>query len=168
MAFPIVPIESIPSHGLSVEVRDWAKVACGEALEGSTRFVDGQLEIVRVGPDVRATGELRGGVRVACDRCGEPLDFDVATTVSCRYLAPRGIDEQEPEASDSEDFGEYDGVALDLTHVVRESFSLERPVRFLCADFAPPDQADKVDAACLARFHARAQLPPPEPDPRLA
>ena len=167
MSFPVVTLESIPSHGLSVEVRSWALVACGEGLGGSARSVDGQLEVTRVGPDIRIEGEVRGAALVACDRCGELLDLEIATDVSCLYLAPRPADQEEP-TSDTDEVGEYDGVSMDLAHVVRESLALERPLRLYCADLADPPARDQVDTACLARFKARAGTPTPEIDPRLA
>ena len=175
MSFPVVTLEAIPTHGLSVEVRSWALDACGEGLGGSARSVDGQLEVTRVGPDIRIEGEIRGAALVACDRCGELLDLEVAADVSCLYLAPRPADQEEPE-TDTDELGEYDGVSMDLAHVVRECLALERPIRMYCADLVPglvtglvdPSARDDVDIACLARFTARAGKTPAEIDPRLA
>ncbi len=167
MSFPVVLLDSIPTHGLSVDVSDWARAACGEGLGGSPSRVGGHLEITRTGRHILVRGDLEGAATTACDRCGEPLHFAVAGDVDCVYLpvdelAQREQSEEEaPE--DAPEQGEYDGVSLDLVHVVREFFALERPARLLCGDLDPA-----ADAACLERFRARANLGPPEPDPRFA
>jgi uncharacterized metal-binding protein YceD (DUF177 family) len=162
VSFPVVALEAIPPHGLTVPVGDWARAAVGEGLGGTFRFVEGELIVTRAGRDIAVRGELRGGVTVACDRCGELLELDAAPEVSCLYLAPRPEGEAPPE-SEADELGEYDGVTLDLAHVVAETFALERPFRVFCGDLDPTQ-----DAACLARFKARSNLPPSVPDPRLA
>jgi uncharacterized metal-binding protein YceD (DUF177 family) len=168
VSFPVVALESIPAHGLSVVVQEWARVACGEGLGGTPTAVGGTLDVRRVGRHILVSGALDGAAIVPCDRCGEPLALTVAGEVACEYLpvdeiAAAPVDSDEPEDAEPGDQGEYDGVALDLVHVVREFFALERPARVLCADLDPA-----ADAACLARFRARAGVSPPEPDPRLA
>ncbi|MFZ5475959.1 MAG: YceD family protein [Myxococcota bacterium] len=162
MSFPVVALEAIPPHGLVVPVQDWARAACAEGLGGPVRSVGGELRVTRVGRDVDVRGELHGAAQLRCDRCGELADLALDTEVSCLYLAPRGEDEPLPE-DDAAELGEYDGVALDLAHVIAESFALERPPRVLCGDLDPGQ-----DAACLARYKARSGAPPPEPDPRLS
>jgi uncharacterized metal-binding protein YceD (DUF177 family) len=112
-------------------------------------------------------GTLDGAADTACDRCGQPSHFAASGDVDCVYVpvdevVERGED-AEPPADDAPDEGEYDGVSLDLVHVVREFFALERPARLLCADVDPA-----ADAACLQRFRALANLGPPEPDPRFS
>lgn len=180
MSFPVVPLESIPTHGLTVDIGDWARAACGEGLGGTTTRVGGRIEIVRTGRRIAVRGALEGAATVVCDRCGEPLPLVAAGEVDCLYLpvdeiAAAPVDGEELE--EAPEHGEYDGVALDLAHVVREFFALERPVRVLCADADPT-----ADAACHARFRARAvtkpadglvarpgdDVGPPAPDPRLA
>lgn len=165
MSFPVVALDYIPTPGLQVEVADWACAGVAEGLGGSSGTVSGQVHVTRRGRHVVVRGALEGAATTACDRCGEDLRLLVSGDVDCVYvpvdeLAARS--EEEPE-DDGPDQGEYDGVALDLVHVVREFFALERPPRLLCADL---DQA--ADAACLARFRAKANLGPSEPDPRFA
>ncbi|MES2638270.1 MAG: DUF177 domain-containing protein [Myxococcota bacterium] len=166
MSLPIISLDSIPTHGLSVQVQDWARVGCGEGLGGECTSVGGRLEVSRRGRHIVVTGQLEGAANVVCDRCAEPLQFSVAGTVGCEYLpfdeiAVTTVDEDPPP--EAPDHGEYDGVALDLVHVVREFFALELPARVLCGDLDPA-----ADAACLQRFRSRADLPPEQPDPRLA
>jgi uncharacterized metal-binding protein YceD (DUF177 family) len=134
-------------------------------LGGEDPAVGGHLSVTRTGRDIVVRGALSGEATTRCDRCGEARRLSVSGDVDCVY-APvgalaRGDDEEPPE--DAPEQGEYDGVALDLVHVVREFFALERPARLLCADLDPA-----ADAACLARFRARAHLGPSEPDPRFA
>jgi uncharacterized metal-binding protein YceD (DUF177 family) len=162
VSFPVVALEAIPPHGLTVPVGEWARAACGAGLGGTVRYVGGELLVTRQGRDIAVRGSLRGGVTVACDRCGELLELDAEPEVSCLYLAPRA-DGESPAESEADELGEYDGVTLDLAHVVSETLALERPFRVLCADLDPAQ-----DAACMARFKARSNLPPSEPDPRLA
>lgn len=166
MSFPLVPLDSIPNQGLSVTIGDWALAACGEGLGGAAAGVSGALSLTRNARRIAVAGEVAGKATVPCDRCGEPLALAVEGAVDCTYLpvdelASTPVDEPEPEEAPDE--GEYDGVALDLRHVVAEFFALERPARFRCADLDPAS-----DEACRARFRARANVGAPEPDPRLS
>jgi uncharacterized metal-binding protein YceD (DUF177 family) len=133
-------------------------------LSGVSSQVSGQLHLTRSGRRIVVRGHLSGTASLPCDRCGETLPLSVEGDIDCGYspvdaLAPPADD----AAGDLEDEGEYDGVALDLVHVVREFFALERPPRVLCGDLVPG-----ADEACLQRFRARAHLGAPPPDPRLA
>ncbi|MDP2317298.1 MAG: DUF177 domain-containing protein [Pseudomonadota bacterium] len=166
MSFPVVPLESIPTHGLTVQVQDWGRAACGEGLGGEAGAVSGHLVVTRQGRHILVSGTLEGSATVVCDRCAEPLRFTVAGEVDCVYIprdevAAQPVDEEPPEEAREE--GEYDGVELDLVHVVREFFALERPARILCGDLDPA-----ADAACLERFRTRAALAPAPPDPRFS
>lgn len=166
MSFPLVPLDSIPTHGLTVQVLDWARAGCGEGLGGEATAVGGSLVVSRAKRHIVVTGQLTGTATVVCDRCGEPLPFSVSGEANCVYVpadevAAAPVDEELP--AEAPEQGEYDGVALDLVHVVREFFALERPARILCGDLDPA-----ADAACLARFRAKADLGQPSPDPRFA
>jgi uncharacterized metal-binding protein YceD (DUF177 family) len=162
VSLPIVPLDSIPSHGLDVPVQVWAASRAAEALEGPLSSLGGSLHVVRVGGDIGVAGTVSAEADVPCDRCGAQARLSVTADVSCLYAAPRGVDEAEPE-TDYDEVGDYDGAALDLSHVVGESLALERPARVLCADMDPA-----ADAACLARWRAAAGQGDPAPDPRLA
>jgi len=126
------------------------------------------LVLTRTGRNIVVRGTLDGAAETRCDRCGEPLALAVSGEVDCEYVPMDALTAAQAEADapspeDAPEQGEYDGVALDLVHVVRECFALERPVRMLCGDLDPA-----ADADCLARFRARANLGTPEPDPRFA
>jgi uncharacterized metal-binding protein YceD (DUF177 family) len=136
--------------------------AAAEGLSGTGATVEGALEVRRVGRDLHVTGRLSGGARVACDRCGAEAALAVEAVLDCLYAAPRGEDQALPEEAYA-DIGEFDGEALDLAHVVAESFALERPARVRCGDVDPA-----ADVDCHARWRAAAGDPAFVPDPRLS
>ena len=168
MSFPVVPLESIPTHGLDTPVGDWARAAAAEAFEGEMVRLAGELSVTRVGRHVAVQGAIEGAARVACDRCGEPVELALGGPISCLYSpvdAVPVLDEDEDRAGPAlpdglpfavTDVGEYDGVAIDLRDVVREYFAVERPARFRCSDADP-----SADEACTARWRARAGAPDP-------
>ena len=165
MSFPVVQLDAIPSHGLIVALGDWALPACGEGLGGTPSALSGQLELRRIGRHIAVSGALAGAAESRCDRCGEPCSVSASGDIHCSYVP---VGENVAVAADEDtgevpEQGEYDGVSLDLQHVVREFFALESPPRVLCADGDPA-----ADADCLSRFRARAGLGEPEPDPRFA
>ncbi len=166
MSFPTVLLDQVPAHGLSVRVATasspWAVAAAGEGLSGSDATVEGSFEVRRLGRDLHVTGRLSGSARVQCDRCAEAVVLSVEAELDCLYAAPRGDDETLPEEAYA-DIGEFDGVALDLAHVVSESLALERPARVRCGE-----EDASLDAACLARWRAAAGATASVPDPRLA
>lgn len=157
-----VTLDAIPVPGLDFVVQDWAREACAESLVGAAPAVSGELHVTRVGGDIGVRGPLSASADVTCDRCGLPFRFAVQTEVDCLYLAPRAEGAASPE-SEFADLGEYDGVTLDLAHVVRESLALERPMRVLCGDLDPA-----AEEACLARWRESAGAPERAADPRLA
>jgi uncharacterized metal-binding protein YceD (DUF177 family) len=162
VSLPIVPLDALSGPGLDVVVQGWASAEAAAALGGGVASLGGSLHVARVGSDIGVAGRVEAAANVACDRCGEPLVLRVASDVSCLYAAPRGVDEALPETS-YDDVGDYDGVALDLAHVVGESLALERPARVLCSDVGA-----STDAACHARWRSAAGHPERAPDPRLA
>lgn len=163
MSIPLVSLEGIPAHGLTIAVSGWARDACAVALGGVVRTIEGGLVVCRHGRDIGVTGQIRGGGDVVCDRCGVTIPLDLAVEVSCLYLAPRAEGAEDPE-TELTDLGEYDGIVLDLALAVQESLVLERPLRVLCTDATPPGS----DLECLARWRAAAAPAPPDLDPRFA
>jgi uncharacterized metal-binding protein YceD (DUF177 family) len=161
MSIPLVPLENVPSHGMTVPVGPWADARAADAMEGPVRSLAGTLEITRDGRDLRVTGVINATAEVPCDRCGIPVVLPVHSDVDCLYAAPRAEGEALPEDG-AEDIGDYDGVALDLAHVVGETLALDRPARVRCADVDA-----HADDACLARWRAAAGPSAPKGDPRF-
>lgn len=168
MSVPVVTLESLPTHGLEVEVADWARGAAAEGLGGELDALAGHLSVRRAGRHLLVHGELSGSARVPCDRCGAPVALAVAGELSCVYSpvdalpAPEAEDEPDGPALPEglpfavRDVGEYDGASLDLRDVVREHFTVERPAVVRCGDVDPA-----ADAACHARWRALAGAPDP-------
>jgi uncharacterized metal-binding protein YceD (DUF177 family) len=162
MSLPLVPLDNVPAHGLTVQMGAWAQSAAAEALAGRDASVRGTLEVRRVARDLHVQGTLSGTAGVNCDRCGVEVPLTVTAVVDCLYAAPRSDDETLPEDAYAE-IGDYDGATLDMAHVVGESLALERPARVRCADVDPTQ-----DDACLARWRDAAGASASTPDPRLA
>jgi uncharacterized metal-binding protein YceD (DUF177 family) len=172
----ILPIESIPTRGVEVPLGPWARAGADEALAGTDAEVHGTLSIRRHDVHLEVRGNVSAAAAVPCDRCGAPLRLRVDVEVSCLYsplsAIPQraaGDDRDEPDAPvwldpPVDELGEYDGVALDLGQVVRETLVVERPSRVFCADVDPG-----ADAACQARWRdLAAALPVQTADPRFA
>ncbi len=160
-SFPVVPLETVPPHGLTVKVESWANEQAAHGLGGTLESVGGTLYVKRVGGDLHVTGTVDGTAHVPCDRCSADVRMRVRADVDCLYAAPRGADQALPE-DDYADIGDYDGVALDLAHVVGECLALERPARVLCGDDDPA-----ADESCLARWRTIAGDTALRGDPRF-
>jgi uncharacterized metal-binding protein YceD (DUF177 family) len=145
----VVPLDSIPARGLTVQLGPWAQAACERGLGvgglGVAATCAGALSLSRHGPHIRVRGTLSGAATLPCDRCGEAVSLRIEGQTDCLYspvstLPARGGDDADspplpPGAPTGvEDVGEYDGVALDLAAVVCEFFVLERPAVLRCGD----------------------------------
>ncbi len=172
----IVALNDIPTRGLDVQVGSWAAAACAEAMAGEVKAYEGSLQVTRHGVHIGVRGELHLVGEVPCDRCGAAcllsLGGDLSVLYSPLAAIPETVEDEEgpprPPVDPGfpvEDVGEYDGVALDLAHVVREWALVERPPRVLCGEL---DEAE--EPACRARFAALsgdARGPAPV-DPRFS
>ena len=162
MALPLVQTDAVPTSGLDVVVGAWAKEAVTAAFGESS--YSGNLRVMRKGPHMIVTGELRLGCTVPCDRCTNPIPLALAPQVACVYSPISKVPERTEDDGASgpalpqdlpvsvEDAGEYDGVTLDLSDVVVESLEVERPGRWLCTDAFPDDA--QADSACAVRWRA--------------
>jgi uncharacterized metal-binding protein YceD (DUF177 family) len=171
----IVALADVPSHGLSVPLGAWAHAAAAVGIGGEVKAFEGHFAVTRHGEHLAVRGEVHLVGEVPCDRCGEPLLLNIGSDVSVLYSPISSV----PEATEDteglprppieleepvEDLGEYDGQSLDLADVVREWATVERPVRFLCADLD-----ESADDACRARFRQLARLSDaPAVDPRFS
>lgn len=168
MSVPVVSLDSIPSHGLEVEVGEWGRAAAAEGLGGELTSLRGHLSVRRVGRHLAVQGELAGSAQVPCDRCAERVHLAVGGDVSCVYspvdALPTPDSDEEPDGPALpddlpfavRDVGEYDGQSLDLRDVVREHFTVERPAVVRCGDVDAT-----ADAACHLRWRALSGAPDP-------
>lgn len=162
MSFPVVRLDAIPPQGLVVQVGEWAVAASAEAMEGTIQALSGELKVVRSGPHLLTGGHVEATALVRCDRCAELLALTVSGRFSCLYSPVDALPEVDEHGDvnlalpDSwtdgvQEVSEYDGEAIDLSHVVAEFLAVERPSRVRCADLDPA-----ADAACAARWKAGA------------
>ncbi len=162
----IVPLDSIPTRGLIIKLGDWARVGAAQGLGGPVTDLAGELRVARLGRHLVIRGEIAGAAGVPCDRCGEPLPLLVSADVNCLYspidTVPEraaGDDADEPAAPIEVDppvaeYGEFDGVSIDLAGVVLETFCVERPVRWRCDDVEPSESGP-----CIERWRRAAGTP---------
>lgn len=162
----IVPLDSIPTRGLVIHLADWARAGASEGLGGPVKDLAGELRIAREGRHIVVRGEIAGAAVVPCDRCGEPIPLMLSADVNCLYspidTVPErqaGDDADEPAPPLEVDppvdqYSEFDGVALDLSGVVLETFCVERPPRWRCEDVERAEAA-----ACQARWNEAAGTP---------
>ncbi len=157
-----VALADIPAPGLDIVLGSWAAAACASGFGGEVKAFEGALTLTRHGVHIAARGEVHLVGEVPCDRCSDSLVVSLGGDVSIVYSPLASL----PEVTDDEDglpqapvdvgftvddVGEYDGVALDLSAVVREWAMVERPARLTCGVL---DEAE--DEACEARFRSRA------------
>jgi uncharacterized metal-binding protein YceD (DUF177 family) len=171
----VLTLADVPTHGSSVSLGAWARSAAAEGIGGEVRAFEGDFTITRHAEHLAVRGEIHLVGEVPCDRCRAPLLLSLGGEISVLYSPISAVPETEEDQAGLprppiqldepvEDFGEYDGVGLDLAEVVREWATVERPVRFLCAEL---DEAE--DEPCRARFRAQAQLShTPNVDARFA
>ncbi len=93
----------------------------------------GKHQIIK---DIRLKGDLSTRLQVACARCLEPVEHNVARKFDLLYR-PQGSDARAEELSvtDAEaEIGYYRGDGLELEDVVREQVLLAVPLKSLCRD----------------------------------
>lgn len=170
MSLPLIRLDALGPRGLEVTPGAWADPCAAEGAGGPVADLTGNIRLERYDRSIFASGTLSGVATVPCARCLTPLTLPISGTFACLYtplseIPERGEDDEgDPEvpadlAGRVDEFGEYDGIALDLGSVVREFFALEAPPQPRCGDIAQPHLADQEDAACLARWRARVGPP---------
>jgi len=130
-----IRLDRIPDAGFDVHpLGAWAAKAAGAALEGTTSRLDGRLNLVAYGDEIRVTGFLDVEVRRPCDRCAVDLVVEHSGPVDLHYVpaGSRDSDESRSLAGDELDIGFYADGALDLAAVVGEYFALSTPGRLAC------------------------------------
>ncbi len=162
MSLPLIRLDTLGPRGLEITPDAWALACAAEGAGGPVQGLTGRIHLERHDKQIFVHGELAATVTLPCVRCLAPLSLALAGPFACLYSPLAAVpekgedDDTEPEVPPAlsgrvEEFGEYDGVALDLRDVVREFFALETPAQPRCADGSTDE-----DAACLARWAALA------------
>lgn len=95
-----------------------------------------KLVIYKAGDKYVLDGDLRGGLRVVCDRCLEAYHRDLRTTFRV-YLALPLPEEVDPEIELAEKDLEVDfirGEEIELDEIIREQIYLSLPMKSLCSE----------------------------------
>jgi hypothetical protein len=80
-SFPVVPLETVPPHGLTVKVDAWANQEAANGLGGALEGVTGSLFVKRLAKDLHVSGTVDGTAHVPCDRCSADVRMRVRALV---------------------------------------------------------------------------------------
>ncbi len=86
--------------------------------------------------DIRVVGELATRLELACARCLEPVERDIARKFDLLYR-PQGSDAGREEISVTQaeaEIGYYKGEGLQLEDVLREQILLAMPLKVVCRE----------------------------------
>lgn len=129
------------------ELPDTGTVVHFHRSEGwSSTMAEGTQEITLAGPidvdldllpqkdGIKLSGRLQGAVKVLCSRCLQELVLDLDEAIDFMLLAPLPPDAPEEIDLKSEDLDTefFDGVTIDVDHIVTEQIFLALPQRPLC------------------------------------
>jgi uncharacterized metal-binding protein YceD (DUF177 family) len=110
-------------------------------------------------PPVRIRGHLGAPVRTDCVRCLESLTVPLEVEIDQTLFASEGAPEEEAV---------YEGEAIDLPEVLRESLALELPMNPTCADTRACDTRTQKLLDDVNRPAREAMGDKPAVDPRWA
>jgi uncharacterized protein len=112
----------------------WRFVDHGQQVLGFSRPLQLQIKISKAVDKFVLDGTLHGGLRVRCDRCLEPFDFEIINNFHVYLLMRRPEqDEEDLELLDEEmevDF--IKGETVDLDDVIQEQIYLSVPIKCVC------------------------------------
>jgi uncharacterized protein len=94
------------------------------------------LEIQRRTDHIRVQGTLQGTLEVVCHRCLKAFPWPLEEPVDVFLVEgeePQPSEEIELEAGDL-DYEFFDGVTIEIDHLVIEQISLALPVKILCSE----------------------------------
>jgi len=118
-----------------VENPDYFKVDPEEGILRKNVCVQGSLS--KVGREVLLKGRISTQIEMICSRCLEPLNHEVRSNVSSRYVPRQETDsldsDVELHASDIE-VEYYTGDRIDLTQTVYDQMMLSLPLVRLCRE----------------------------------
>jgi uncharacterized protein len=118
-----------------LEKLDYFKVDPEEGVLRKDVHVQGSLS--KVGREVILKGSVSTEMEMVCSRCLEPVDYEVRSKVSSRYVPGQENDsldsDVELHASDIE-VEYYTGDRIDLTQAVYDQIMLSLPLARLCRE----------------------------------
>jgi uncharacterized protein len=96
--------------------------------------IDVDLEFLPQKDGIKLSGRLQGAVKVLCSRCLQEFVLDLDEVIDFMLLAPLPPDAPEEIDLKSEDLDTefFDGVTIDVDHIVTEQIFLALPQRPLC------------------------------------
>jgi uncharacterized protein len=131
----IVIVDKLPREGL--KVRKDFEFSSIDLVEESAVFlqpVHAEIDIKRVGDEIRIKGNIKTRLSFICGRCLIPFEYSVDSTFDLVYL-PEELDlvKEELESDDMNSYFYYDR-QIDLSEVVLEQLNLTFPVKPLCSE----------------------------------
>ncbi|HZS09626.1 MAG TPA: DUF177 domain-containing protein [Blastocatellia bacterium] len=91
----------------------------------------------RVGVDIRLRGQIRAELELPCDRCLEPVGFEIETPVDL-FFSPGEYEAGktgETELTERDlDFSVYENDEINLDEVILEQLELNLPMHVLCGE----------------------------------
>ncbi len=136
-----IEVANLKRDGVQVDLgatSDGLRAAAAVALEGVLLALDGELSVTAEGGLAKVGGRVSARVGRGCERCGSPLELEVAGEVDLAYM-PESSDPDggEHELSPADlDLGWYREGLLDLTDVLSEALALQLPPLVACTDEA--------------------------------
>jgi len=151
-------VAELPDSGRAVHFHrseDWLADLTQVSQEISlARPIQVDLNLVPEGDGIKLSGRLQGAVSVPCSRCVQEFVLDLDETIDFVLLEPLPADTPEEIDLTSEDLETefYDGVTIDVDHIVREQIFLALPQRPLCRQeckgLCPGCGADLNEKSC--------------------
>jgi uncharacterized metal-binding protein YceD (DUF177 family) len=154
----------IPPHGVKVRAdlaKSWAADAAQVTLGAPPLLLSLDLLVMRTGRyRAEVTGRLSASAPSTCNRCLCAVQVAMGGDVSLLYTTPDTAGTADIDAitnGDDDarlDVGWFDGVTLDMGHVVTEQLALWEPPRIICDDAAV---TRKEDGACKPITYDRSE-----------
>ncbi len=137
----IIHVENLGAEAIEVSEdfdRSWLANIPEYTRENDLGYVKDRIKIsgsvVKEGTNLHLRGEVDLTVHTLCSRCGEEIDFPLASDFDLVLMPdPERTSELERQLS-PEDLNHiyYRGPELDLTPYFQEQIALELPIQFLC------------------------------------
>ena len=134
-----IHIDTLQNEPRSIEIDGgmaWARESAASVVDCPIKTMNGRLELLATGKQIRVTGRLQLRLEGVCGRCGEEVDLTVSVVPALSYEPfpdeSKG-GEVELERKDL-DIGWYHGDEIDLRDVLCEVITLAMPPRIVCAD----------------------------------